>query len=215
MFNSKYKKQWSDISLKQFAELKAINEREYDDDTDRLCDILSVVYETDINQVPITTYNAMVNGLSFMSDDVPTKRPHSKYKINGVEYEFCSNVAEITTAQFMDFQSYAAQDDIKGMVGCVLIPKDHKYNDGYDMSFLDSVDIVTARATVYFFVSAFIKFVGLMDYYSQREMKKVKRMMSRTKKMNANQIEEMNQNLAYFRTYSNMLKQVVKPYQQL
>lgn len=215
MFNSKYKKQWSDITLKQFAKLKEINEREYDDDTDRLCDILSVVYETDINQVPITTYNAMVNALGFMSDDVPTKRVHGHYNFNGVRYEFCSNVAEITTAQFMDFQNYAIQDDIRGMVGCVLIPKDHKYNDGYDMSFLDSVDIVTAKSCVYFFVSAFIKFVGLMDYYLQRETKKVKKIMSKTNKMNANQIEEMNQTLESYRTFSNMLRQAVKPYQQL
>lgn len=201
MFNSKYKKQWSDITLKQFAKLKAINEREYDDDTDRLCDILSVVYETDINQVPITTYNAMVNGLGFMSDDVPTKRVHGHYNFNDVRYEFCSNVAEITTAQFMDFQNYAMADDIRGMVGCVLIPKDHKYNDGYDMSFLDSVDIVTAKAAVSFFIVCWTRFVGLFQRYSNHEMKKMKKILSKSKKVSKEQAEEVLNNLDFFHSY--------------
>lgn len=201
MFNSKYKKSWSDISLKQFAQLKAINEREYDDDTDRLCDILSVVYVCDINQVPITTYNAMVNGLGFMSDDVPTKRVHGHYNFNGVRYEFCSNVAEITTAQFMDFQNYAMADDIRGMVGCVLIPKDHKYNDGYDMSFLDSVDIVTAKAAVTFFIVCWTRFVGLFQRYSNHEMKKMKKILSKSKRVSKEQAEEVLNNLEFFHSY--------------
>lgn len=200
MFN-KYKKHWSDITLKQFAKLKEINEREYDDDTDRLCDILSVVYSCDINDVPITTYNAMVNGLGFMSDDVPTKRPHSKYKINDVEYEFCSNVAEITVAQYQDFQSFALQDDIRGMVGCVLIPSGHRYGDGYDTAYLDSVDIVTAKSCVYFFVACWTRFIGLFQRYSQKSMRKMEKML-KGQRMTEEQRKEMIKVLEYYHSLS-------------
>ena len=212
MFNSKYKKQWSDITLKQFAQLKEINEREYDDDTDRLCDILSVVYETDINQVSVVEYNAMVNGLGFMSDDVPTKRVHGHYNIKGVRYEFCSNVAEITTAQYQDFQSFAMQDDIRGMVGCVLIPSGHKYNDGYDTAYLDSVDIVTAKAAVSFFLSCWTRFIELFQRYSIKSMKQMEKTMKKGK-LTEKQRKEMERALAFYRLLSASVEKQTKALQ--
>lgn len=212
MFNSKYKKNWSDITLKQFAKLKVINEREYDDDTDRLCDILSVVYACDINQVPLIEYNAMVNGLSFMSDDVPTKRPHSKYKIKDVEYEFCSNVADITVAQYQDFQSFAMADDIRGMVGCVLIPSGHKYNDGYDTEYLDSVDIVTARACVGFFVSCWTRFIELFQRYSIKSMKQMEKTMKKGK-LTEKQRKEMERALEFYHLLSASVEKQTKALQ--
>jgi uncharacterized membrane protein YoaT (DUF817 family) len=59
--------------------------------------------------------------------------PREDYVINGKEYTLTMNFHKLTTAQYLDFQSYAKSEDYSQMLSVFLIPKGKKYNDGYDM----------------------------------------------------------------------------------
>jgi hypothetical protein len=117
---------WYKITVNQFIELSKYGDKLTTEDAVR------IIYNKDYNNIPlseISKYN-----LSFLKTEVPRETIKKYYKINGTKYFACFDTTKLTTAQFVDFQNYAKQNDFIGCLSVCFRPKGTEYNDGsYDI----------------------------------------------------------------------------------
>ncbi len=142
-------KNWDDISVKKFYELVALGQNP------KLEDLLKIVYEVDIKDIPIkdiTKYK-----LDFINKDIRRKPIQKTYNLQGTIYNACFELPSISAAQFFDFRNYSKKNDFVGVLSCCLIPNGHEYNDGYDIEKvredIENMPITEAQTVSFFFLN--------------------------------------------------------------
>ena len=134
---------WNDITYRQLLALR--NAADIEDETEKVCTIAQIVFGEDILNLPLKEFNEKCKELSFLETEPVNNLTVKSVKVNGREYYFDGLLGNITTAQYIDFQNWQkANDDVKSF-SVFIIPKGHKYNDGYDMEqvFNDILDMPT------------------------------------------------------------------------
>lgn len=140
-------KNWYDITLGEFNQLVNLG------DSPTLGDLLSIIYKVDYKTLPIGKINKYK--LDFLNTPVPRTPIKKYYKLNGVKY--CANfdITKINGAQFIDFRNYSSNGaKLEDILSVCLVPKGHKYNDGYDISKVkkDALEMkITDAQTIGFF----------------------------------------------------------------
>lgn len=167
---------WHSVTYRQFLDIKKATEIE--DETERVFAIAQAVYGEDVLNLPLAEFNKKCANLSFLKEPVPNNLTVKTVEVNGREYYFDGLLGRITTAQYIDFQNYQkSQDEVKTF-SVFLIPKDHKYNDGYDMEqvFNDILDIPVPilMSASFFFSRQFELFIKIFRRYSIKQMKDLK-----------------------------------------
>lgn len=81
---------------------------------------------------PIAEANEMADAFLFIQKPPKVRRTKKTYTINGREYEPIAGPSKITTAQYIDYDQLPNKKDLTSVLACVMIPKGHVYNDGYD-----------------------------------------------------------------------------------
>ena len=169
-------KNWNDITYRQFLDIK--NALEIQDETERVFAVAQAVYGEDVLNLPLAEFNKKCAELSFLKDPVPNNLTVKTVKVNGRDYYFDGLLGRITTAQYIDFQNYQKSKDEIKTFSVFLIPKDHKYNDGYDMEqvFNDILDIPVPilMSASFFFSRQFELFIKIFRRYSLKQMKDLK-----------------------------------------
>lgn len=103
--------------------------------------VLSGCSEDEILALPLNIYSARVAASRFLDDDLPQRIPQRSYKCGDFTLEPVRDFKHITTAQFVDFKTFADQaggDEAKlsqmtvELLSCMLVPKGHAYCDDYD-----------------------------------------------------------------------------------
>ena len=103
-----------------------------------------------------------------------------KYIVNGREYEFHGDIPSITTAQYIDYQTYMKEKpvDLQKVISVFLIPKGHTYNDGYKieevMADISDMLIVDVQALGFFIQKQSALFILITKDYLSHQMKKMK-----------------------------------------
>lgn len=165
---------WSDISLKQFKEIEKLNSIE--DNDDKMFQVCQIIYGDDVLDLPLNEFKKKVKELSFLSKKIKTETPPKKFNVNGREYYLDGLLGRITTKQFIDFQNHSKSNFIEGMLSVFIIPKGHKYNDGYDMEqvFEDIMDmpITLTNSIAFFFKIQFVKSLEIFQSYLTKMTKK-------------------------------------------
>lgn len=142
-------KTWYDITLKQFNELSKLGDKA------ELGDLLRIVYDVEIRDIPISDISKYK--LDFLKQPTPQEPIKKYYKINGTKYFACFDTTKLTTAQFVDFQNYAKQNDFIGCLSVCFRPKGTEYNDGsYDIDKAKQ-DIASLPITQALTISFFFK----------------------------------------------------------
>lgn len=127
---------WRQVSLRQFMEMAAMQNEEPNAEkfTEK---VVGYLYGIDPMQIPYTEYLAMIAGLNnFFGKSIAEQKVsrNCEYIINGTKYVLDITPSNFTTAQYMDFTTFAKDGQrYVDMLSTVLIPDGHKYNDGYDM----------------------------------------------------------------------------------
>lgn len=166
---------WNDIKYRQLLDIR--DAANIEDENDRVFAIMQAVYGEDILNLPLKEFNEKCKELEFLQKPVPNDLHVKNIKVNGREYYFDGLLGKITTAQYIDFQNYQKNKDEYKSFSVFIIPKDHKYNDGYDMEqvFNDILDIpspVLVSAS-FFFSRQFELFIRIFRHYSIKQMKKL------------------------------------------
>lgn len=176
------KNSWESITYDDFIQIHQIAEADIPETykTVSLLSVLSGMDEKDIESLPINIFTKMVKALEFM-DTKPPKPMHKKeYIINERKYVVKADITRITTAQFIDYNSYASEEnpDPINLLSLWLIPEGHEYNDGYDIEQVKydirSMNFLDAQAVAFFLQRQSALFAATINAYSEKNLKELK-----------------------------------------
>lgn len=131
------KNTWEELTFNEVLQIQQIISADIND-TYKASNILAVLagVEVDvIEDLPIHKFSSLLPNIEFLHNDPPKCNHQDTYDINGRKYCLSANITDITTAQYIDYQSYMKEEnpDLCKITSVFLIPDGHKYNDGYDM----------------------------------------------------------------------------------
>ena len=181
---------FQDLTLGAMLRLAAIPEDL--ESLDRQVAILAVLSgctEDDILQLPLAEYSRRVAASRFLDSDLPQRLPQRSYKCGGFELEPVRDFKHITTAQFVDFKTFADQagTDERALtaltvelLSCMMVPKGRAYCDGYDPIEVQDAIRHHLRADDAVCLSAF--FLARWMRYSRRILTSSRRIARRSKR---------------------------------
>lgn len=121
-----------------YEELLAIDDDLNLDDTDRLVLRVATLLgktEEEINAMTALEFGAIVPNLAFLAKDIPEKKIVKKYEIGNFTLVPTKDIFKMTTAQFLDFQTFSQmKDNTVAVLSCFLVPEGMKYSQGYETS---------------------------------------------------------------------------------
>jgi hypothetical protein len=127
-------KSWDDVTLGLFQRMNEISQRE--NEIERVVGFVALfngMKEDDVLALPLDKFKAYIAEMGWMNTPPEPSMPREDYEINGKPYKLTMNFHKLTTAQYIDFQSYAKSEDYSQMLSVFLIPKGKKYGEGYDV----------------------------------------------------------------------------------
>ena len=100
--------------------------------------ILTGIGEDEILDLPIQEFKVMTSRMGFLERDLPTEvtRLEESYRIGRFDLVPVIDMRKISTAQYIDFQSFhqaGFEEHFVEILSCILIPKGRKYNQDYDI----------------------------------------------------------------------------------
>ena len=188
---------WSDVTLKQFLELKDIMQIE--DETDRIIAIAELLLGLDVSNLPLSEFNKKMKELSFLKEEIPNNHIVRKVEINNRKYNIDALLGRVSTAQYVDFTNYMKEEDnITKVLSVFFIPNGHRYNDGYDMEQvikdMESLPVDIAISESFFFSRQFAEFIKIFQSSSIKNLEKTE--LPKEVKENLIQVVEDSVNLA-------------------
>lgn len=167
---------WNQITLNQFKQIQQAMQIE--DENEKIIALSEIIYGDNVTDLPLSDYIANVKELNFLQTDIPNDRTVKQVNVNGRQYRFDGLLGNITTAQYLDYVNHSKSQDVARMLSVFFIPKDHKYNDGYDMQQVINdigempIDIVMSSA--FFFNRQLSEFIRIFRYSLTKKIKKMK-----------------------------------------
>lgn len=167
---------WNNITYRQ---LKALREAmTNNNEEERSIAIMEIIFGDEVLELPLNQFVSKSKELAFLNEEIPNQLNVKNFTINGREYSFQGMLGNITTAQYIDFQNYLKNKDEEKSFSVFIIPKGHKYNDGYDMKqvFDDILDIPAPilLSASFFFNRQLSLFTRIFQHYSMNRLKKLK-----------------------------------------
>lgn len=177
------KDKWSKITISDYMELQDIVNREDAIDVEiGIVALLCGVDEEQVLALPIPEYQRLRKQSQFIAKfpEIKGKAPKS-ITINDTKYDVITDVSKLTTAQYIDFQTYLKMDIEKflpNLLSIFIIPKGCKYADeDYNIDDLakdirEYLPVVTAFEMSGFFQKAFLNSIKGTLTYLESKMKK-------------------------------------------
>lgn len=137
---------WKDISINRHAQIV----KAYDvEEENRVYALIGACYGMTLEQVLDSDWRKveeMAKSITFLNKKPKVRMARRHYTINGHRYDVQTNMKEITTAQYIDFQMLApnCEQNMAQFLSVLLVPEGKKYNQGYD------VDLVQKEIGDYF-----------------------------------------------------------------
>lgn len=192
---------YNDLTVGKYQEIRVLLNGEVVDEYStniQLVSILSDMTEDEVLSLELTQYKALNQKLSFLLQEPPKRMIANVYKIGGYELETMLAIDKMSVAQYVDYQTFVKDTDkfLVEMLSIFLIPKGHKYNDGYDIievqkAIRDNLSIVDAMSLSAFFL---LWSQSLMKATLTSLIKKAKKMKKKMK--NPMEIQKMEEAIA-------------------
>lgn len=173
---------YRDLPFGVYLEICEIDKREDIEELHkqvRIISILSGMAENDIYNLPIDEYKELAMKMSFLSKPYDGEVLIAKsYTIGRWQLIPTQDFRKITTAQYIDFQTFAAEGEkrIIEILSTMLVPKGKKYNQDYDVmelqqclrEYLSVADALSLFA--FFFVQFNLLIKDSLTYSKQQVM---------------------------------------------
>lgn len=127
------------LPLGAYLDILALQERDMDD-IDRRIAILAILTgmtEREVLNAPIAQVSAWADAAAFLERPLGNPgRIASAYKIGGFELIPTTDLNKVTTAQYIDYKTFAPEGDARlvELASVFLVPKGKAYADGYDLA---------------------------------------------------------------------------------
>ena len=143
--NMKIIDNYRDLPIGMYLEICEISRREDIEELHKQVSILSILTgkeEEEIYNLPIGDYKELAQKSSFLEQEYEGEILTAKtYTLEGWVLQPVEDYRKITTAQYIDFQTFAkdVEKNIVEILSVMLIPKGKKYNQDYDILELQNV----------------------------------------------------------------------------
>lgn len=181
---------WKNITIEKYDRIAAL-QSENMGEIDLIAAVIAVLDETTVDKVEELPYAVLLmkaRNLRFLQSSPIASIVHKSYELNGKKYIPTLNPAELTTAQYIDFQVRAADapEDLAGLLSVLLIPEGHKYNEGYSgdevrEAIYKYLPIEDAMGLSAFFFILWKKSISRLLRENKRQYRKLRRKKDRTK----------------------------------
>lgn len=188
------KKDWKDITLKQFL---MIQELLTEPDEYLTFNLLDVVYGIDSASLTVSELAPYKDALNFLNESIPHVKLNSEYTLNGTVYESNFDLTVVTVAQFVDYQNYIREENpsFNKLLSVFFVPKGMEYNKGYDIKKVQDdlleLDICSVVTLAFFFEIQLSIFLSSFQRYSIKSVKKMK-VSKEQKRAMIKKLEEMD-----------------------
>ena len=143
-------KNWGSLPIGKYERIKEIIRSE-GENTD--IEILAVLCDCSVDDVlnsPVGEVMRLKKEILFLNKplNVKDRLKHKAITIDGVKYIVHTDFKDITTAQYLDFQTFFKdyEKNYCNVLACFIVPEGHKYNDGYDA--LETAEIFREKMPV-------------------------------------------------------------------
>ena len=166
------------LSVGKYLQIQDIAKEEELSDIDKQVAIIAVLAdlsEDAVLDLPIMEYKALAEKSKFLEKpmNVP-KNIAATYTLDGWELVPTTDIRKMTTAQYIDFQTFSKEGEKKliEVLSCFLIPKGKKYNEDYDIlevqkALRNYLTIPNCLALSAFFLAKFNRSIKGMLIYSK------------------------------------------------
>lgn len=180
---------YKDLTVEKYLQLQEVDWTSMEE-IDIQSTMISILADMDVDDVldlPITEYRKMAAQLQFMTVEPKVKpRKIDKVKINGKEFYVLKDVKDMTAGQYIDYQSYIQQNDIKMLpytLSCVIIPKGKKYGEVDAIEDIMQLSVEEALTIANFFMNKSRSLTrGTLLYLEWMMKKKARKMKDETMK---------------------------------
>lgn len=180
---------WKDITIEKNDMIKGLQEKNLGE-IDLIASTIAVldgVTVKEVEELPYAVLLLKARGLRFLQHSPIASIVKRKYEIDGKTYIPTLNPAELTTAQYIDFQVRAteAPHDLAGLLSVILIPEGHKYNEGYSSdevreAIYKNFPIEDAMGLSAFFFALWKKSTRRLLRETKKQYRELKRIKNRT-----------------------------------
>jgi hypothetical protein len=176
-------KNWDEISLQTFRELKSI---ESDNELSVLINRLSILCDSDsedIRSLTIPEFNKLTEGLSFLNEEI-SNEIKLKIEIDGKAYGLIPDLNFISAGEFIDIENFKQDSEANIHLICAVLYRPIVKEDelGYLIAqhsprgfqqraelFLNKLPITTVWGTLLFFSSLGIQSLQIIEDYLKKE----------------------------------------------
>ena len=159
--------------------------------------ILTGLAEDEVLDLPIMEYKSLAAKTKFLEKEYDGKLQIAKsYGLNGMELIPVKDFNKITTAQYVDYQTFSKEGDmyLAQTLSTLLVPKGKKYNDGYDMDAVqqairENLSVADVLSLYAFFLTKWVKSIKDSQTFLDKEIKKIPNKLMREKLMK--QVQEI------------------------
>lgn len=208
----KIPKSWSEVSLRRFEELtEAVSSNENNPWilTARTLAALCDMDFTEVKSWPVSVLQSpeLAKSLEFIKTDPKKRMPQDKITLGGKQYNVRLYPQKWTAGQWLDFTTISKDpSDVKKiarLIACFTVPKGKEYGKDYDFDSVvndinEFMDIETALGYSGFFQLQFDGFTKALLAYSEKNLKKIRksisRQESRSNRRKAKKIQDTRQN---------------------
>ena len=129
---------WTDISIKQYNNIKNLYLDTELSDEDRLILQINILFGVDALKLKTSELHKYINDMKFLGEKVPKMKIKNEYKLGGNVYTLKKELKDVTVAQWIDWQNFLKDgsdtDNYANLLSVFFFPKgEDEYGDGYDI----------------------------------------------------------------------------------
>lgn len=182
--------QWDEVTISQFIQIQQIVGANISD-TYKSVNLISVLTGMSVDELEslnVNVYSRLNNQLNFLQTQIPKVTHKDVYEVNGTKYILKADLTQISTAQYIDYQTYIKENDPIKLTSVWLIPEGCSYNDGsYNLNKvwgdISQMKLVDIQAISFFFKKQLAAFILIMKDSSKKRMKKEKKSKAEIRQM--------------------------------
>lgn len=174
---------YKDLTLEKFIELHELDVYGMEE-IDIQSNIIAILADMDVDEVldlPIAQYRKLAQQTAFMQTAPKvTPRKITKVVIDGKEFKVLDKVENMTTGQYIDYQTYLSKGDVNMLpyiLSCLIIPQGEKYGDSDAIEYIKQMSVEEALTISNFFMNKSRSLTRSTLRYLEWQMKRQRRKM--------------------------------------